>query len=311
MSTVRQKLEISRTHLFNAGGAVLVALGVVLAVRSSIQPPPEMPLCEARYAGGVLFSFARQNGTPLTPEDLQARLSGLDRGLVANSSIVKDDGVPHGWALEVKLKRAKKDEDDQSKSGIGFTWTPRQLPVAAAACLSYSVWTPEDFKPGEGGLLPGFASDTGVEPITMEPPPETGVPEQPGEGEGRAGAKIVPFSTRLMWRGDNALVVLQAPNMGTRGGVVLDPQKASLKPGRWVRVEEEVVLNTPGQMDGILRVWVDGKLVNEQFGIGFRADELQSLQAVIGDVHHVRQGQWTGAPADTRLRLSPLELRLR
>ena len=31
--------------------------------------------------------------------------------------------------------------------------------------------------------------------------------------------------------------------------------------GRWVSLEQEVELNTPGVADGTLRVWIDGSLV--------------------------------------------------
>ena len=309
-----KQFELSRTHLFNIGGVAMIALSVALALQNTFASEPETALCETRYANGVLFGYTKQKGVAMAPEELQSRLGGLDRGLVKNTRIVKDDGVPYGFALEVQLKRAAAEEDDQSRSGIGLTWVPRQLASATAACLSYSVWTPEGFKPGEGGVLPGLVSDSGVEVLNV--PVEVSVlpirVDQPADNpDGDAPpAQLTPFSLRPQWRADGSLIIWQTPNIGQRGLVLVDP-KAALKPGRWVRIEQEVVLNTPGQSDGTLRMWVDGKIVYEQSTIGYRSDEVQSFQAVIGDIYNLRHGVWSGAPAHTRIKLSPLELRLR
>ncbi len=307
MAANSRKFELTNFHLFNIGSGGLLLLGIGLAMQSSFTPKPETPLCEARYAGGVLFSYTRQ-GAPLTPEDLQARLAGLDRGIVSNARIVKDAAVANGFALEVALKRAKADEDEQARSGIGYTWVPRQLASASAVCLSYNVWVPEDFKPGEGGVLPGLVSDG--QSASHDPEQATSKPD-PADDSQAAAVKAPPFSMRVQWRNDNTLMLWQVPNIGGSGGIALDTAKAALKPGQWVRIEQEAVLNTPGQTNGTLRTWVNGKLLVERFDIGFRKDDMQSFQAIAGNVHHLRGMSWAPAPAETRLRLSPLELRMR
>jgi hypothetical protein len=303
-SKVKQKSITSKTLLFNIGGAGLVLMAAVLAIKSSFTPKPETPSCETRYPGGVLFSLTRQGASPLASEDLQARLGGTDRGLIKNAKIVEDANVPQSHALEVALKRSTGEEDDQARSGIGFVWGPRQLGTASAACLAYSVWVPEDFKFGDGGVLPGLVSDGGGAAEVTAPSPQAG-------SEGTGPVRLPVFSTRPQWRSDGAILLWQNPNIGQPSGILIDPTKAGLKPGRWVRIEEEVVLNTPNRPDGVLRAWVDGKLMVERFDLGFRRDENQSFQAIIGDIHHTRYGGWAPAPADTRLRISPLELRLR
>jgi hypothetical protein len=196
-----------------------------------------------------------------------------------------------------------------------MAWMPRQLTAASAACLSYSVWVPDDFKDGDGGVLPGLASEPGAEdiqPVAAPAAPSATSPAENGttEGEG-AASKLKPFATRPVWRTGGQLALAIVPNLGPGGMLTLDPVKARLKPGRWTRIEQELVLNAPGQLNGILRMWVDGKIVWEQQGVGFRKDELQSLQAVIANVHNVRHGLWAPSPADTLMRISPLELRLR
>jgi hypothetical protein len=317
MVSRKHPLYVSRTMLFNLGGAAMLGIGFYMAFKLAFAPNPETPLCDVRYASGVLFSLSRKDGTPLATEDLQARLGGHDRGLISNARIVKDENVPYGFALEVNLKRAvARDEDDQSRSGIGMTWLPRQITTATAACLSYNVWVPESFKGGEGGVLPGFASEPGAEEV--KPSAASAAPAPAGDaasdngasGEG-AASSLRPFAMRPLWRGDGQLALSNVPNLGPGGILALDPVKARLKPGLWTRIEQEVVLNTPGQLDGIARMWVDGKIVWEQHGVGFRQDEMQGLQAVVGNVHNVRHGQWASSPVETRLRISPLELRLR
>lgn len=306
MAVRQNSPQLNRATLFNIGGVGLVVLSLYLAVKLSFAPAPETPLCEVRYAGGVLFSLARKDGSPLAPEDLQARLSGHDRGLIRNARIVQDAGVPYGWALEVQLRRsAGQEEEDQSRSGIGMAWMPHQLPAAAAACLSYSVWLPEDFKGGEAGVLPGFVSEPGAEELPHKAAPAATAAED------EAAPRLRPFVSRPLWLGDGQLALSLVPNLGQGVVIPLEAPGATLKPGRWTRIEQELVLNQPGQLDGILRVWVDGKIVWELHGIGYRRDELQSLQAVVANVHNVRQGAWTASHVETNLRLSPLELRLR
>lgn len=311
MASNRKKSLADKQMLFNIGGGSILLLGLLLAVRSSLEPTPETPLCETRYSGGVLFSYSRKGADPLSPEDLQARLAGTDRGLVKNSKIVADESAPQGYALEVRLRRSSGEEDDQSRSGIGFLWVPRQLAIASSACLSYNVWIPEGFKLGEGGTLPGLVSDAqGMdEPSsTADAPPADA---SPSTGDAPALGKLPPFSLRPQWRADGSLMVQPVVNIGHMDGILVDPAKATLKPGQWTRIEQEVVLNTPGSNNGLLRVWVNGRLAIEAPEIGFRRDEVQSFQAVVGDIHHVRHGGWTPAPAETRLRISPLELRLK
>ena len=165
MIVKQQKFTMPKNFLFNVAGCSVLFLAGVLALRSSVVKD-ETPMCETRYGGGLLFSYARASGEPLTTEDIQARLGGMDWGLTSNARIVAENSAPKGHALEVKLRGASaRDADSQTRSGMGFIWQPRQLATAVGACLSYSVWTPADFMTGEGGALPGLASDVEAEPL--------------------------------------------------------------------------------------------------------------------------------------------------
>lgn len=313
MARVPQKKKqhiLANTMLLNVGGAGLVALGIVLAVRSELPKAPEAPKCETRYQSGVLFSYRRKEDVPLSPEDIQSRLGGSDRGLIANSRIVKDEGVPQGYAMEVQLKRSNGEEDDQQRSGIGYSWNPRQLAGAVSACLSYSIWLPENFTFGSGGSLPGLVSSPERSDLGLMP--EDYVErKKSGEGEEQAATPGEPFGMRMRWRPEGMLELVQLPNEGHRGVVGFDPVKSALKPAKWTRIDMEAVLNEPGKPNGTVRAWIDGKLVMERFDILWRRDEMQGFQAVSGHIHNIGSSGWMPSPADTRLRISPLELRLK
>ncbi|CAN0135118.1 unnamed protein product, partial [Phaeothamnion confervicola] len=230
--------------------------GTIGAVMQATTPKPTTPLCETRYAGGVLFSLARSSGTPLQPEDIQARLGGLDWGITTNTKVVKEEAVPYSYALEITMKRNS--ESNQDRGGMGFTWLPRQLAAATASCLSYSFWVPPEFKIGDGGTLPGFVSDAPTEQSgndTDETAPAKPAPK--------------PFSVRPQWRQDGRFSMLHSWNNGQSGQLILDGSKVRMKPGQWTRIEQEVVLNAPGRNNGILRVWINRELMLERYDVAF------------------------------------------
>lgn len=117
--------------------------------------------------------------------------------------------------------------------------------------LRYFVRFPEDFEFVKGGKLPGLYGGTHV-------------------SGGRIPDGTNGFSTRMMWRRDGlGEVYTYLPTSQTwgtslgRGTIVFDR-------GRWLCLEQEVVLNTPGQADGGVRVWIDGRRVFEHLGLRFR-----------------------------------------
>lgn len=305
LMTNNDKAKLPKNLLFNIAGGGVIVLAGVLAVRSSFIQET-MPLCEDRYARGVLFAFAKSSGTPLSTEEMQARLGGMDWGLTSNARIVLDASVAKGHVLEVDLPKASvRDQDGQTRSGMGFVWQPRQLAAANSICLSYSIWVPSNFKVGDGGILPGLASGVEIETVS-EPAPQDG---NAAKGDEKSTTK--PFRIRAQWRRDGTIGVYQAPNLSSASVVTGDRNVAKLEPGRWTRIEQEAVLNTPGQANGKLRLWVDGKLVLDRGNVGYRNDEIQSFQSVSVGVHYAKGNVWGPAPADTKIKLSPLELRVK
>ena len=176
-------------------------------------------------------------------------------------------------------------------SGISLVWTPPDLSGAGAACLSYSLWLPEDFPFGVAGTLPGLVGGES--------------PDKPA-----AGAKRTGFSARPVWRdGGAGEVFVQLPGSSGGQGISVDRGKFTLPRGRWVPVQQEVVLNTPGKADGILRLWVDRALRTEQTAVQWRTDETSLITGVVAEIGHGTPDRRAAAPQSTALRFTPFELR--
>ncbi|MGB7439660.1 MAG: polysaccharide lyase [Coleofasciculaceae cyanobacterium] len=123
--------------------------------------------------------------------------------------------------------------------------------------LSYYVRFSENFNFVKGGKLPGLFGGSTANGGNIP--------------DGTDG-----FSTRFMWRrqGDGELYAYlpTSNNYGTSIG----RGNWQFQPGVWHHLEQEVILNEPGQENGRVRVWVDGTEVLEEDGLTFRSvDELK------------------------------------
>ena len=64
-----------------------------------------------------------------------------------------------------------------------------------------------------------------------------------------------------------------------------------LENNRWYCIEQYARLNTPGQNDGVLRGWVDGKLAFEKTDIRMRDVADLKIQSIWINLYH--GGTWT------------------
>jgi hypothetical protein len=71
-----------------------------------------------------------------------------------------------------------------------------------------------------------------------------------------------------------------------------------LQKNRWYSIEQHVRLNTPGQADGILQAWVDGRLVFSRTDLRFRDTDTLRIESVWMNVYH---GGTQRAPQDMTL----------
>ena len=118
------------------------------------------------------------------------------------------------------------------------------------------------------------------------------------------------FSTRYSWNGGGAGdFYTQLPDWSTGRSLGNDRRGFHFSKGEWVKLDQEVVLNTPGKKDGLLRIWVDGHLRYEKSNVVFREAQGPTSEAQIAGVlsEIVMPGD---KPGDKhKIWLSPFELR--
>lgn len=209
---------------------------------------PQVEACSQRYAAAEAprLSQASANGLEAVRqafhtnrhwgeenlERLGTELSGLDE-----------------TSLRVHYPAGSSSPSDTLEGGAGFYSEPPSLRGSESACLSYMLRFPPDFDFVQGGKLPGLYGG-----------------EAPSGGEEVDGTK--GFSQRLMWR-ENGQGELYPYVVGFEGASI-GRGFWHFPVGRWVQVEQEVVLNDPGQENGIVRIWIDDQPVLEQQNVVFR-----------------------------------------
>ncbi|MDX1540346.1 MAG: hypothetical protein R3349_02970 [Geminicoccaceae bacterium] len=121
-----------------------------------------------------------------------------------------------------------------------------------AACLVYRVRFSEGFDFARGGKLPGLHGG-----------------RAPSGGEDVSGED--GFSVRFMWRADGQGELYEyIVNASTDFGLSIGRGTWRFPTGRWLELQLEVVLNTPGRADGVARAWVDRHPVVDQTDVAYR-----------------------------------------
>ena len=117
---------------------------------------------------------------------------------------------------------------------------------------------------------------------------------------------------------------LKNGDAGLSFGIALKPEPESAEPlkfetsvetvqtplpkGRWLRVNQEVVLNTPDASDGIVRLWIDGKLVADRIDVRMRSDKAVVFTGVSARAHMLGEPHSPPAQSDSSISLTPFEL---
>jgi Polysaccharide lyase 14 len=269
--------------LFNVVG-VLIGVTVVVYIINSLVFTEKEASCSARYPAPMRFALHTGAGTLLSPIELQARVGLNEWGVNENASVVDAPESPGAAALEVKLATVPEVEagKDRSANGVSFRWLPAGLGAASSACLSYKLWLPDDFDFAEGGLLPGpFGGAPGVAASDL--------------------ASKDRFAAHVQWlRGGEGS--LNVATMGA-GYASIGHGGIPLPKGRWMRIEQEMVLNTPGQENGVVRMWIDGELKAESTRMALRKDAGEKILGVLADI-----GYLSAPAAPGMLRMGPFEL---
>jgi hypothetical protein len=236
----------TKTILFNAAASLVAILAVVGVVRTWLVPSTMQP-CSERHSTSMVFPLER-DGVVLTATDIQARTGGRDAGLIENVDVIrlKRGPVPIAMSVELPKGSAAPTSSVVPKGGLSLPWQPRTLKDKSTVCLSYQILLPSDFDFNLGGVLPGVFG--GVEQSNDR------------------------FLVQLGWRQGGAI--------GATNHVTLDGKKwkqqaeaegYTIPRGRWVKIDQEVILNEPDLENGVLRVWLDGALAIDKADIAYRS----------------------------------------
>lgn len=129
-------------------------------------------------------------------------------------------------------------------------------------CLVYEVRFDRGFRFGEGGKLPGLFGGSRYSGCTRD--------------------TLSGFSTRYMWgrKGLWFLYPYFADRTSQCGGV----EKASstyFETGKWHRIAQFIRLNTPGQTDGVVIVWMDRQEIYRREDAEIRARSNVRIEGVL------------------------------
>jgi len=151
------------------------------------------------------------------------------------------------------------------------------------AYMRYYLRIGEDWNPTDGGKLPGFSGTYGV--AGWGGRPVDGTDGWSARGTYRTS---VPDDNPLASHSAIGNYVYHADMSGQYGDVDLWLQGCAglLDKNRWYAVETYVKLNTPGQNDGILRGWVDGRLAYERTDWRWRDVNTLRIEQVWMNFYH-------------------------
>jgi hypothetical protein len=279
----------------NGGVLLIIGTGAVVFVKHALFTPATVA-CSERYNRLVIMNIKRE-GALMSPSDIQSVSAGRDVLVMENLQITpfKDAPVAAGLSVTLKAGTSQAENERASPGGISYPWKPRAVPPnLSSACLSYNVYLPADFEFDYAGTLPGMF----------------GVSPQLGANDGER------FATHVTWSNLGAFGSHVA--MTTKANFLTETtphdQRAMLPRGKWFRVDQEVILNTPGSLDGQVKLWIDGALRSQTSAAGMRKSADVSIQGVVADVFFGGVMD-EGSPAEGRarkdetIRLTPFELR--
>lgn len=266
--------------IFNASGIAILATVVGYIGYAAMKDNTISP-CFDRYAGGGRqLSLESVSGKPLEPIELQGRVGLREWGLLTNAKVVSSDEGPQGHVLQVNLAPVENHDQDRDSrlvdntNGVGFVWIDPSPESTKSACLAYQVRFPEDFRFKEPGHLPGLYGATEIGEIDVSKPSKA-------------------FAIRVGW-GQSGDVGLEIRSPGSSGSFLGSTSRSPWPTGRWVTVEQEVILNDAGQANGIARLWVDGSLRTQSTKLMLRPDAVTTFSGVVSDIRYARTSSVPG-----------------
>ncbi|MBU2580299.1 MAG: polysaccharide lyase [Alphaproteobacteria bacterium] len=283
----------TKSIVFNAAAGLLVISSFIFMLRS-LFVAEVIPPCSKRYPSPVELPL-ENDAAPMSPVQLVGMIGDSQRGLYRNAKVVRVRDVSSNHALKITLRPDSKDARTSGEgNGIGFQWAPSGLKGATSACLTYSVYLPEKFEFGEGGILPGLFAGN---PASLDDVSD--------------GKKMA--AQRLVWRRNGlANIYAQFPiKEGNKnsGGVFLHQSGIEVPRGRWVAVEQELKFNDLGKTNGLSRLYVNGEMKIERRGLEWRKNGKLTIAGVDGTTAYAVPRRVVAPPKETAIYLTSPQLR--
>jgi hypothetical protein len=257
--------SFSRRRFLSASlrGTCAVSFLASCGAKGAPSAGPTTPTAPSGAAPRTLFAQDFNSATlgPYGADALAAGWMGVSpyNGVrEGRTAIVDGADAREGRSLRVLYPRG-----GVSSEPSGAQW---KMPVGRYDELycAYSVRFAPGFDFVKGGKLPGFAGGAA----------NTGG----NKPSGRDG-----WSARMMWReGGHVVQYVYHVDQPTMYGEDFDWNVGGqrvFRPGTWHRVEHRVVINTPGQRDGIVQGWFDGAMALDRRGIRFRDVDAFAIDA--------------------------------
>lgn len=284
-SALLQALLSRTVPLKTATGMGLLALPLMAGLSFNVQADDDQPQlnvpavapCSARMP-----LVAAPSPLPTSADAHQAIRAGFstDRtwGTEENVDLLNDGTAT---ALRVTYPEDTSSPGDTEVGGAGFYSAPPALQGRDHACLSYRVRFESGFDFVKGGKLPGLYGG-----------------EAPSGGDEVTGEN--GFSMRYMWRehGAGELYEYVVNKDDDDYGESVGRGQWYFPSGQWVQLEQEVILNDPGQSNGVVRVWVDGQPVLEQQGLVYRTSDSVHIDGLMFSTFFGGHGEEWRTPRD-------------
>ncbi|GEK74017.1 MULTISPECIES: polysaccharide lyase [Halomonas] len=240
---------------------------------------PSVAACSTRYPQVAAPSPARQ------AEDAQAAIregfgTQRDWGTENAERLAAGETGLDEAGLRIHYPEGTSSPGDTEKGGAGFYAAPDALAGAERACLQYRVRFEPGFDFVKGGKLPGLYGGE--------------APSGGDEADGENG-----FSMRYMWRANGQGELYEyAVDQDEDYGKSVGRGRWTFPTGQWVTLEQEIILNDPGQDNGMARVWVDGHPILEQRGIVYRTSESVTIDGLMFSTFFGGHGKDWRTPRD-------------
>lgn len=209
----------------------------------------------------ININFNERTLGPYTEEQIRKDWNNPKRIMGAPSGrceVVADPLNPTLSVLKIKYPKGKV---GQEEDGGGAQWRLRFEEGCNECTVEYQVMFPDGFDFVKGGKLPGLCGGT-----------------SPGGGKKSDGSD--GFSARIMWRERGEIFqymywMERAPEKKWGDDLPWldiegDQNPFTFTTGKWHSLKTQIIMNTPGESDGKITSWFDGKLALSQNG-AFRA----------------------------------------